>query len=368
MQGLLKHKSAAALALGCVLLFFACLAAPPSGNHSSGSQSMPEWARNPYSKYDNQRYVAAAGSGRNDKEAKNDALLNLVKHFGQSIQVDQRISTSYSEAVRNGVTASWTESTTLDENISTYAANTLIGAEVPETVQADKNTWYAVAVMDKAKTGVIYSDLIKANQAMIGNLINMYQKDKASLEGFSRYYLAAVTADINMSFVNVLKVTGSPVPEGIKSGDEYWLEASNIAKSIPVMVAVEKRADVDRVGSIRNAFSRALSEIGFNTATDNALYSLEVNLTLTEVNYPDRQSEFIHNEIDVKFARYEVSANLTDSKTRIGLLPVYSISGDSSHSILQEAENRALSAAERKINEQYKDWLSGQLTQKLSRR
>jgi hypothetical protein len=368
MLGLLKYKIAAALAYCGVLLFSACLATPSSGNHSPGGQSMPEWVKNPYSKYDNQRYVAATGSGRNDKEAKNDALSNLVKHFGQSVQVDQRLSTRYSEAVRNGVTASWTESTALQENISTYAANTLISAEVPETVQADKNTWYAVAVMDKAKTGVIYSDLINTNQAMIGNLINMNQKDKASIEGFSRYYLAAVTADINMSFGNVLKVTGSPVPAGLKNGDEYWLEAANIAKSIPVMVAVEKRADVDRAGSIRNAFSRALSEIGFITAADSALYTLEVNLTLTEVNYPDRQSEFISKEIDAKFARYEVSANLTDSKIKIGLLPVYSISGDLSHSTLQEAENRALSAAERKINEQYKDWLSGQLTQRLSRR
>ena len=203
---------------------------------------------------------------------------------------------------------------------------------------------------------------------MISDLTEMNQKEKASIEGFSRYRFAAVTADINIAFGNVLKVIGIPVPGGLKSSDEYWLEAANIAKSIPVRVIVEKRTDVDRAESILNAFSRTLSEIGFRTTSESALYTLEVSLNLTEANYPNRQSEFIRNEVEAKFARYEVSANLTDAITKMGLLPIFSINGEAAQSTLQEAENRAVIAAERKINEQYKDWLSEQLSQRLPRR
>jgi len=347
---------------GLVLCTCAGTATPGA---ASSNQSPPEWINSPYSKYNKEKYVAVTGSGKNSEEAKKSALANLVKYFGQTIQVDQKVSTTYSEAVKKGAAANWTESTVLEENINTYATNTLIGADVPETWPDGRNTWYAVAVMDKAKTEIIYTGLIKANQAMIGNLINMNQKGKTTIEGFSRYYFAAVTADINIAFGNVLKVIGSTVPVGLKGSDEYWLEAANIAKSIPVRVAVEKRVDVDRAGSIRNAFSRALSEIGFRTTQENAQYTLEVNLNLTEANYPDRQSEFIRNEIDAKFARYEISANLTDAITKTGLLPIYSIRGEAAQSTIQEAESRAVIAAERKINEQFKDWLSEQLAQRL---
>jgi hypothetical protein len=303
----------------------------------------------------------------NDREARKDALSNLVMYFGQSIQVEQKTSTIYIEVIKNGVTTMWTESNVLEENIDTYATNTLIGAEIPETVQVDENTFYAVAVMDKAKTEVIYSDLIKANLIMIDNLVNMNKTEKVTIEGFSRYRFAAVTADINMTFGNVLKVISSPVPAGLKSGDEYWLETDDIAKSIPVKVVVEKKVDIDRAGRIQNAFSSALSEFGFMTASGNALYTLEVNITLTEVNYPDWQSEFISTKIDAKYARYEISANLTDAITKIGLLPIYSIKDRSGHSTLQEAENLAVSDAERKINAQFKDWLSDKLAHRLPR-
>ena len=342
-------------------------ASAPGSKYSVG-QSPPGWINSPYSKYNKEKYVAVTGSGKNSEEAKKSALANLVKYFGQTIQADQKISTTYSEVVKRGAAANWTESTVLEENISTYATNTLIGADVPEIWSDGRNVCYAVAVMDKAKTEKIYTDLIRANQAMIGNLININQKEKNTIEGFSRYRFAAVTADINITFANVLKVIGSPVPSGIKSSDEYWLEAANIAKFIPVRVAVEKKTDIDRAGSIQNAFSRALSELGFITTSDNALYTLEVTLSLTEANYPNRQSEFIRTEVDAKFARYEVSANLTDANTKMGLLPIYSINGEAVQSTLQEAENRAVIAAERKINEQFRDWLSEQLAQRLSKR
>ena len=267
--------------------------------------------------------------------------------------------------MKNGVTRNWTENAVLEENINVSATNTLIGAEVPEPWYDNRDTWYAAAVMDKAKTEKIYTDMIKANLSLIGNLINMNQVEKNTLEGYSRYHFAAVTADINMSFANVLNVIGAPVPSGLKGGDEYRLEAINIARVIPVRVVVEKRADVDRAESIRNAFSRALSETGFRTTSDNAPYTLEVNLGLREAVYPDRQTEFVTNEIAAEYAHYDISANFTDTTTKTGLLPIYSIGGEAAQSTLREAENRAIIAAERKINEQYKDWLSEHLAQRL---
>ena len=330
----------------------------------SVNQSRSEWINSINSKYDSHRYIVATGSGKSSEEAKRNAMINLVSYFGQTVQVEQSLSTTYFEAVKNGVTGNWTESAVLEENISISAANTLIGAEVPEPWY-DGNAWYAAAVMDKAKTERIYTAMIHANQAMITNLININQAEKNTLEGYSRFCFAAVAAEINISFANVLNVIDAPFPSGLKAGVEYRLEAANIVMAIPVRVVVEKRADVDGARSIGNAFSRALSEIGFRTASDNAPYTLEVNLSLKESIFPDRQTEFVNNEITAEFARYEISANFTDTATKTGLLPIYSIDGQAAQSTLREAENRAIAAAERKINEQYKDWLSEHLIQRL---
>jgi hypothetical protein len=93
MLDLLIHRSVTAMALCSAMLFFTCSTTPSSSTNAISRQSRPEWINNPYSKYDSQKYVAIIGSGKNDREARNNALLNFVKHYGQSIQVDQKIST-----------------------------------------------------------------------------------------------------------------------------------------------------------------------------------------------------------------------------------------------------------------------------------
>ena len=334
----------------------------------SACSGMPTWITSPYSKYDNQSYIALTGSGKSYNEARDSSLAKLVEYFGQSIQVDKKYLDTYIESVKNGIAREWTEITLNEENIISSASNIIIGAEVPDFWFDKKSTWYAVAVMDKENAKRIYPNIIKANQDMISNLLKMNQAEKFTIEGFSRYRLAAVTADINKSLGTILALIGAPFPASLNGGSEYWREAGDIIKSTPVMVVVEKQVDIDGAGNVRNAFISALSEIGFRTTQDNAPYTLEVILGIREEYYPNQQSEFVTNEINAKWVRYEISANLTDTTSRIGVLPVFSINGRDGHSTLQLAEYRAISTAVSKINEQYKDWLLEQLDQRFSKR
>ena len=333
----------------------------------SACSGMPAWIASPYSKYDNQNYIALTGSGKSYNEARNSSLSNLVGYFGQSIQVDQKVLSTYLESVKNGITKEWTESTLLEENIIISASNIIIGAEVPDFWFDNKGTWYAVAVMDKENTKRIYPDIIKANQDMISNLLKMNQVEKFSIEGFSRYRFAAITADINKSLGTILALIGAPFPTRLNDGSEYQREADVIIKSIPIIIVFEKQTYIDGAENIRNAFISALSEIGFQTTQDNAPYTLEVILGIREEYYPNQQSEFVTNEINAKWVRYEISANLTDTTSRIGFLPVFSINGREGHSTLQLAEYRAITAAVNEIAEQYKDWLLEQLDQRFSK-
>jgi hypothetical protein len=196
--------------------------------------------------------------------------------------------------------------------------------------------------------------MVIANRNLIKNLITMTPSEKNSLEGFSRYQFAAAVADINTTYANVLKLLDALVPEGLVKGDEYRLEAQNIAKSIPVGISIKN----DKAGRIQGAFAKALSEVGFRSGGNNSRYILNVNITVSPVDLPANTN---------KFARIELGADLTDNNTKTVLMP-YNFNSREGHSTASEAENRAYTAAERKIGEEYKNLLFAYLSQLLPKK
>ena len=328
-----------------LLMFLACVSA--TAQNRGGA---PDWVRDPYKKFDQQLNVAAVGMGNSREAAEKDALGKLVAIFGQSIRVDERISTSYQEAVRSGAVASWSENTAIDNSIVTSAGmDTLIGAEIGDTWDNGRD-YYAAAVLNRTKALQIYSNMIRSNQAMIENLVNMPAADKNSLDGFARYQFAAMIADITVPYGNLLSSIGAPgLALGVKNGDEYRLEAQNIARAIPVGVVAAN----DKSGRIQGAFAKAFSELGFRSGGNNARYVLQVDIAVSPVDLPNNPN---------KFARMELSANLTDTSQRAVLLP-YNFNNREGHTSLSEAENRLFLAAERKINEEYSKLLNDYLTQ-----
>jgi hypothetical protein len=284
--------------------------------------------------------------------AERNALANLTAIFGQSIQADQTITNTYHEAVRNGVTAGWSDTIAMQNTITTSASmDTLIGAETKEVWFDSKSTYYAVAAMEKARTTLLYNDMISANKNMIDNLITMNQTEKNSLEGYSRYQFAAAVADINITYGNVLQVIGSPLPAGLVKGDVYRLEAVNITRAIPVGIRVRN----DKANRIQGAFAKAFSDLGFRSGGTSSRYMLEVDITVSEVDLPNNQN---------KFVRIEMGANLTDTSVGVVLRP-YNFNSREGHTSYSEAENRSYLVAERKINEEYAQLLRDYLSQLL---
>jgi hypothetical protein len=304
------------------------------------SKTQPAWVNSVDSVYSRNQYLAAVGYASNREMAERNALANLTAVFGQSIYADQTITNTYQEAVKNGAAVGWTDNTAMENTIRTSASmDTLIGAEIKEVWFDSKSTHYAAAAMEKVKTARVYGDMIQANQNMIKNLITMSETEKNSMEGFSRYQFAASVADINISYGNLLRVIGAAVPEGLKKGDDYRLEAVDIARTIPIGLRVQN----DKSGRIEGAFARALSDLGFRSGGNNSPYLLDVNITTSPVENASQTN---------KFTRIELKANLVDTKTRAVLLP-YDFSDRQGHLSQSEADNRAYMAAERKISEEY---------------
>ena len=324
---------------------------------SVSTGAKPAWVDSVDSSYSRARYVAAVGYASDRASAEKNALANLAAFFGQSIQADQTSIHTYQEAVKNGWTAGWTDNLSVQNTIKTSASmDTLVGAEIKEVwLDSRNNTYYAAAVMEKAKTVQLYNEMILANQNLIDNLITMTVAEKNTIEGFSRYQFAATVADINTSYANLLRLLDSTPPAGLKTGNDYRLEATYIAREIPVRVVMLSGSQFDSGGRIADSFAKALSDYGFRTAANASPYTLELNLTLTEE--PSSQNVY---------ARYIISANFIDTKTKQGIIPVYNINSREGHADLPRAQNRAIAAAEKRIDDEYAQMLRENFSALLS--
>jgi hypothetical protein len=348
----------AVLSLFCSLPFSVCSSVPPpppaAYAQSSLTEKQPEWITKPDSKYSQTQYVAASGDGITAEEAQYKARANLLGIFGMKLADESVISEVYKETNIGG-NVSWSDTVNNQRRISSSAEGILAGCEIKENWKNAKGTeYYSLAVMDRAKTVDLYKDIISRLSQSINETLNIQNKN--TFEGYSRYRFAATLAKDIDSCVNVLRFAGGSgsVPAGLKSENDYLVEANNIIRTIPVRVTVVKGKEFDKADRIQNAFAASIGKAGFRTGDASSPYSLQITLALSEVTYANNVN---------KFARYEIAAQMLDVRSRQGLLPTYSIDGREGHQNYPEAQDRAIRAAEAKINNEYRALLEESLIQ-----
>ncbi|MDR0688903.1 MAG: LPP20 family lipoprotein [Spirochaetaceae bacterium] len=304
----------------------------------------PRWVTAPESVYDRKAYISAVGYGDNRDLAERRALAALTAIFGQSLRSEVQSTTVYSEAVINGTITSAAQNSDLVNLIKTSVdMDSLVGAEIRDLWFDGKGTYYAAAVMERVKTTALYKDLINTNIRLIKDLTALPEGEKYTLEGLRKLQLAAIIADANTTFLNVLRVVGDGsagnIPGPLKTGNDYRLEMADITKNIPIGILVEN----DQQDRIRGAFSAGVSRAGFRIGGMDSPYLLKVLVNMKAVDLPNNPN---------KFVRYVVDANLEDARTGNVLLP-FMVDGREGHLSIPEAENRAFRAAETKIKETY---------------
>jgi len=232
---------------------------------------------------------------------------------------------------------------------TTAAMDNLMGVEMEEVWFDSRDTYHAVAVMEKARAIRIYNELIRANLNVINNLVNMTPDEKNSLNGVIRYRFAAAVADVNVYYRSIVLLLDGVVPGVIVGGDSYRLEAQNIVRTIPVSIRVTN----DRNGRIFGAFAKSFTDLGFETATTDSRYVLNANINLSPVELPNNPNVF---------SRIELAATLADTRNNLVLLP-FNFNSREGHLSRSEADNRAIASAERNVNERFAGLLSDYLSQ-----
>jgi hypothetical protein len=201
---------------------------------------------------------------------------------------------------------------------------------------------YAAAYVEKEKTVIIYTQLIRINQNNIENLTSMNDAQKNTFDGYARYKLAALLADINAEYANIVSlVGGSTASLNLTGADTLILEMANIIKHI----SVGFNAKNDSNNRVRDAFAKVLSGEGLRTQGSNPPYILEIDIGMSEAKFTDN---------DFLYCRYTLSANLVEKATGAVLFP-FNVTDREGHIAYIEAQNRAFVSMEKAVNEEYPD-------------
>jgi hypothetical protein len=177
-------RKAGIAGLVVLLLLCGCAGMPPAqndeGDVKAGPSSRPAWIDTPDAIFYNDIYLVGIGSGRDRSGAEQNAFATLSSIFRQSIEADQSIIALYQAAVKSGAVSGWTENTSVESAVKTSIAMDLVGAEIKD-VWSGGGKFYAVAVMDKAKTALIYAQMIQDNLNIIDSLTVVPDSDMNSM-------------------------------------------------------------------------------------------------------------------------------------------------------------------------------------------
>ncbi|MDR2784926.1 MAG: LPP20 family lipoprotein [Treponema sp.] len=326
----------------------------PRPNITRDKTGKPSWVDRSESVYNERYYIAKVGTASSRRQAEAVAFGNLTGYFGQSVKADLAAVEVYKERVTKGSVDISSSVDAVQAIQVSSSMESLIGAEIND-VWDDGKTYYAVAIMDKAKVIPIYQGLIEANLSLIDRLTNVPADRRPTIETVAAYHSAADIAKANFVFVTVLNLLGGPnMRSGLKSSEDYIYEADEIARLIPVNVEVEN----DSEGRIRGAFAGVLSGAGFRTGDNSSRYIVKAKLSISPVDLPNQPN---------KFSRFVLNAELIDGNTKVALFP-FNINGREGHISQSEANQRAIRTAESRVKQDYgkvlQDYLSGSLSLK----
>ncbi len=342
-----KKLAVASLVL-CALLSVAS-AKPKSKNKESSGKKIPEWTTKPGKYYPSAQYLTGVGSAMSRSDAELQAVTELSSIFGQSVQGTTVASSRMAQFIASDGSATNTSDAEISQSTKNKIAHdNLIGIEIKESFHDEKhNTWYVLAIMDKAKVTANYQSMINRNQKHIELLRSQVatSSDKYTLDNFVRLDFARELALTNEQNVNRLLIinpsAGQAMQNGMTAAAVMQKEARELAQKIPICIVVENDSD----NRISKAFAEVMSQAGFNTTTgSNERYKITCDVT-----YYDDQS----TDGKTKFANYTVTGGLQDTSIGEELVPL-SFTGREGSPTIENARQRAKSTIVNKIKQNFK--------------
>lgn len=306
--------------------------------------SIPEWVNAPSSVYPSSSYLTCVGTGSDRKSAELDALQGIASVFGQSIKSETKTSSRITQAKENGVIANSSLATIDQSIVKNVDIDSLIGVEVNNYWFDEVSSWYAIAVLDKAKATSIYTDMITKNLNTFKSIYNKVDAKDYSFEMYSICDFAEEIAFENEKHLQRLSLINYDAANNLKkqcvSSKDVKLKKTELAKNIPIHVIVEN--DVN--GRIEESFYQAIASLGFRGSYDSKVrYLLVAKFTFEQNESSDKKT--------IR-CKYNGESYILDTKENQQIVP-FSVSGRDGHVDYASAKEKSIKKISQKITTDY---------------
>ena len=322
--------------LAVFTIFSACMA-------FCAKAKMPEWITVPSSVYPSNLYFNGTGSGESREVAELEAVKNLSSVFGQTVKSNNVASKKMEQALSDGQIA-FSSSGNLQQNItSQIEAENLIGIEIAEYFyNSPEKKWYAVAILNKEKTSVIYENLIKKNDVAIRKAVAESEKMPHTFFGYSEICFALEIATENDRLLKNLTIVdfdkGSAASSQAVSLKSMQAAQKKFAEGITISINIKD----DSNNKIKSSFQDIFSKYGFKTsASKKEKYGIE-----------GRYSSDITKKGKLVYCVYSLDLDFSDFSGKNSLFAI-NLKGREGAPAEADAVNRTFRVLEKKIGTEF---------------
>lgn len=190
------------------------------GSETSG---IPSWYLDPETRYPDETYLAAAGSGETRKAAEKEALAGLSQRFETTVQVDLQTREYFSEIVTaQGLLTE--EELELVNTTNIQSSGKLLNVQFSEATRDSSGSYYIIAFIERIPSGRIYLDLIQKNSKRI--MMYMNQAEEAEkrgdvLDSYAFLNAAAILAAPQEALLEQLRIISPGMSAMASTGYNY---------------------------------------------------------------------------------------------------------------------------------------------------
>ena len=272
------------------LFLFIIVSCSYSNKTSAKKETKPEWLTNPDKVYPNSLYLKAIGYANDYKEAENNARANIAKIFESNIEVDQQLEESYKETSSLDGNSTSSTSTSSENKIRIYSAQTLLNAQIAGSyIEGEKV--YVLAYIDKVQTVEIYEEKINKNSEEIAYLLGK-ANSAMTIKKYAYLKKALSIIEKNETLINQLQVISSSDKDlldinynKVEVEDKFKQTKKEINFSINILN--------DENSKIATLISNKIGNLGFDIKNKDALLKISGKVEFQETNLAKNTFSYI---------------------------------------------------------------------------
>lgn len=307
--------------------FFSC-----ETNSGFAKKKVPEWVLKNEHEY-SKNNLCAVGIARTLDEANSVAISNIGKIINQKIESE----TTFVNSESLSKTGSAETSSSINQIIKTSAlVDSLVGVEIAENWKDKDNNYYSLAILDKTKTYLYYSEKINQNEKEIKEACNLVSSDEDKFLIYGKLQNAKKLSQDNATYLDIIyavnKASYTVTAKSVTTVAKIENILNNFSKTVSVKIF-----DDETNPRIQNFFYDYFSGKGFSVNSQNPDYILDYDINIENTN-----SDLLF------YARYAFNANLKSIKSD-SVIYSFSTSERIAHKSYEEANQKAIVSLEKKL-------------------